>query len=77
MTELGIVILVNPVQPLNASLPIVVTELGIVILVNPVQPLNASLPMEVTELGITVFWQPKISVLLAVSMMALQLPRES
>ena len=54
-----------------------VTALGMVMLVSPEQSENAPLPMAVTELGITVFWQPQISVLLAVSMMALQLPRES
>ena len=37
VTELGIVIDVNPVQPKNAVGPILVTELGIVIDVNPVQ----------------------------------------
>jgi hypothetical protein len=38
---------------------------------------NAYAPMAFTEFGMTVFWQPAINVLLAVSMMALQLPRES
>jgi len=33
--------------------------------------------MAMTELGISVLWQPQISVLLAVSMMPLQLSRES
>lgn len=54
-----------------------VTELGISKLVRPLQSENAKTPMDVTELGMTVFIQPEISVLLAVSMMALQLPRES
>ena len=41
MTELGIVIEANDVQPLNALFPILVTELGIVIEVNAVQLINA------------------------------------
>ena len=43
LTELGIVKLpVNPVQPLNALLPIEVTELPIVkVPLSPVQSLNA------------------------------------
>ena len=53
------------------------TELGIVKLVRPLQPSNAQSPMAVTELGMEVATQPAINVLLAVSMMALQLPRES
>ena len=40
-------------------------------------PLNARLPMAVTELGMTVFLQPTTNVLVAVSMMPLQLLRES
>ena len=38
---------------------------------------NAPSPMLVTELGIMVDWQPAMSVLLAVSIIALQLSRES
>ena len=41
ITLLGIVILVNDLQPLNAFSPIVVTLLGIVTLVKDVQLLNA------------------------------------
>ena len=37
----GIVMLVSPVQPENASLPMLVTLFGIVMLVSPVQPENA------------------------------------
>ena len=48
-----------------------------VTLVSPLHPENAELPIEVTELGMYVFMQPVINVLLAVSMMALQLSRES
>ena len=54
-----------------------VTELGMVILFSPVQPEKAELPMEVTELGMVVFLQPATNVLLAVSMIALQLFLES
>ncbi len=49
VTELGMVTLVNPLQPLNALPPILVTELGMVTLVKPEQPLNAEPPMVVTE----------------------------
>ena len=47
-----------------------VTLSGISMLVKPLQPLNASLPMLVTlpSSGITLFLQPKIKVLLALSM---------
>ena len=54
-----------------------VTLLGIVIEVRPVQPLNAWFPTAVTLLGITVFLQPVIKVLEDVSIIALQLLRES
>ena len=54
-----------------------VTELGISIEVRPLQSENAQFPMEVTVLGMTVFWQPATRVLVLVSMMALQLLRES
>ena len=51
VTELGIVILVKLIQPLNAPLPIEVTELGIVTLVKSLQPPKALSPIAVTELG--------------------------
>ena len=54
-----------------------VTELGIVTEVRPEQYWNAWLPMLVTELGMAVFLQPVINVFVAVSMIALQLLRES
>ena len=41
------------------------------------QPSNADFPMLVTELGMVVDWHPAISVLEAVSIMALQFSRES
>ena len=77
VTELGMVMLVRPEHSQNAESPMVMTELGMVMLVRPVQPLNATSPMEVTELGMVVFLQPATSVLVAVSMMALQSLRES
>jgi len=55
----------------------VVTELGISMLVRLEQPSKAYLPMLVTELGILVFLHPTIKVFVAVSMIALQFPRES
>ena len=45
--------------------------------VKPMHPLNALSPIDVTELGIIVFLHPKISVFVAVSIIALQLSRES
>ena len=68
---------VRPLQPSNAELPIVVTLEGMLMLVRPLQPSNAELPIVVTLLGIIVFWHPAISVLEAVSIIALQLSRES
>ena len=43
---------VRPLQPLNASSPMLVTELPIVREVRPLQPSNAYFPMLVTELPI-------------------------
>ena len=54
-----------------------VTLLPMVIEVRPLQPEKADCPMLVTLLGIFVFGQPAISVLDAVSIIALQLSRES
>ena len=76
-TELGITTDFKPVQPAKACQPIEVTELGMVTEVKPVQPSKALPPIDVTELGIVEFMQPAISVLVSVSMMALQLLRES
>ena len=53
------------------------TEWGISIDDKLVHPTNAVAPMLVTELGITVFIQPVNSVFEAVSIMPLQLSRES
>ena len=46
-------------------------------LVKPLQPLKALSPIEVTELGMVVFLQPASKVLVAVSIIALQLSLES
>ena len=54
-----------------------VTELGMVMEAREEQLLNALPPMLVTELGMVVDWHPAISVLEAVSIMALQFSRES
>ena len=54
-----------------------VTEFGMVMRVKLLQRLNAESPILVTESGITVFWQPAIKVLVAVSIIALQLLRLS
>ena len=77
VTELGITMLVSPVQEAKAPLPMLVTEVGIMMLVSPLKFSNAFMPIFVTELGIMVFLHPAIYVLLDVSMMALQLSRES
>ena len=61
----------------NTQFPIHVTELGMVMLVRAVHPLNAQSPIHVTESGITVLAHPCIRRFVLVSMMALQLFRES
>ena len=76
-TLLGIVIVVRPVQPAKAFSSMVVTLLGIVIDVNPVQFLKALFAIQVTPFGIVEFWHPVISLLDAVSIIALQFSRES
>ena len=48
-----------------------------VTLVRPLQPRKALLPIEVTELGIIVLLQPAIKEFVDVSIIALQLLRES
>ena len=65
------------VQPRNANGSILVTPEGMMIEVSSEKLLNALLPILVTVLGIIVLLQPRISVFVAVSMMALQLSRES
>ena len=58
VTLSGIVMLVSPLQPENAALPMEVTLLPIVMLVSPVQPENAQSPMEVTLSGIVMLVNP-------------------
>ena len=64
-------------QPKKASSPIDVTLFGMVTEVSPLQSSKADSPMDVTLLGIIVSEHPFIKVLVAVSIMALQLSRES
>jgi uncharacterized membrane protein HdeD (DUF308 family) len=73
----GIIRLVKPVQSLKAFSPIIHTLDGILRLVKLEQFSKALFPMLVTVEGIIVFLQPTINVLLAVSIIALQLFRES
>ena len=72
VTLLGISMEVKLLQPEKAPLPMDVTLLGIVTEVKPLHPEKALLPMDVALLGIIVFLHPVTSVLVAVSMMALQ-----
>ena len=68
---------VRPLQPWKAPISMIVTLLGIVIEVSPLQPQKAQPPIFHTLLGIVVFLHPDINVLDDVSMIALQLLRES
>ena len=77
VTLLGMVIEVKPEQSSKAQLPILVTLLGIVMEVRSVQSSKARKPILVTLLGMVVFIHPYSSVLLDVSIIALQLFRES
>lgn len=77
VTLSGMMTETKSLQPLKTVLPIVVTLLGIVIEDNSRHSLNASSPMAVTLLGISVFLQPATKQLLSVSIIALQLLRES
>ena len=61
----------------KACSAILVTLEGIVMEVSPKQSAKAKLPMLFTLLGIVVLLQPNIRVSEEVSMIALQLPRES
>ena len=67
---------VRPLQYRKAELPMLVTELGIVTEVKR-QYAKACAPILVTELGIIVFIHPAISVFDDVSIIPLQLLRES
>ena len=64
-------------QYMNAILPTEVTEFGMVTEVNPSQNKNAPDLIAVTEFGMVVFLHPSIKAFDAVSIMALQLSRES
>ena len=73
----GILIEVRPEQPQNAMCPMFVTPSGMVIEDRMEQPSKALFPMLITPEGMTVLLQPFISVLVLVSIIALQLLRES
>ena len=77
VTELGMFTLVRLLQLQKAYLPIKVTEFGIATEVIPLQDKKALSPIEVTVLGMIVFLHPVIRVFDAVSIIALQLLRES
>ena len=77
VTPPGIVTSVKPVQPEKAFIPMLVTVPEIEIFVRPVQPKKAPPRMVVTPIGTTEFLQPKIKVLLFVSIIALQFLRLS
>ena len=76
-TLAGIVMDVNPLHPSNADLPIVFTPSGITIDLSSLHDLKALSAIEVTLQGITDPLRPTISVLVAVSIIALQFSRES
>ena len=77
VTELGMVTLVSSSHQKNTLTPILFTDLGMVILFNLLHASNAQFPISVTESGITVLAHPCIRRFVLVSMMALQLFRES
>ena len=77
VTLLGNVILVKPLQPSKASPSMLFTLSGNVILVKPVQPRKASYQILATLFGMTLFLHPAINVLVAVSIIELQLSLES
>ncbi len=73
----GSVMEVRPLQPEKAEPPMLVSPSGSVMEARPVQPLKAPSPMLVTPTGMAVDLHPNINVLVDVSMIALQLLRES
>ena len=77
VTLFGNVSSVKPLQSLKAEFPMLVTLLGNVSLIKPLQPSKALSPMLLTLLGMTLFLHPAINVLVSVSIIELQLPRES
>ena len=64
-------------QPEKAKPPISVKDGGMEMPASVEQPEKAQFPIYVTDVGIIVFFQPLISVLLSVWIMALQSWRES
>ena len=62
---------------MKAYLPMLFTLLGNVSSVKPEQPQKAEFPMLVTLFGMTLFLHPAIKVLVSVSIIELQLSRES
>ena len=75
--ELASQYIVKLLQSMNAQAPILVILFGLTILVRLPQPLNALSPILVIVLDIIVFIHPLINVLVAVSIIALQLSLES
>ena len=73
----GRVMEVRPVQPEKADSPMLVSPSGRVMEVRPVQTEKALSPIFVTLLGTVVVLHPDIKVLVDVSIIALQLSRES
>ena len=76
-TLLGNVSSVNSLHQPKAESPMLFTLLGNVSSVKPVQPSKAESPMLVTLLGMMLFLHPAIKVLVSVSIIELQLSRES
>jgi len=68
---------VSPEQYSKACPPMDVTVLGMVTEVSPEQYSKACPPMDVTVLGMIVLLQPTINLFVDVSIIALQLSRES
>ena len=77
VTLLGIAMEVSPLQPEKAPLPMLVTLFGISMDLRSIQPENALSPILVMLLGIVEFLHPLIIVFDCVSIIALQLLRES
>ena len=69
--------LLNPEHPEKADVPMFIMEDEISMLVSPLHPLKDISPIVVTDDGIIVEAHPKISLLLCVSMIALQFSLES
>ncbi len=68
---------VKPLQPWKAYHQMLVMLLGNVSSVKPVQPRKASYQILATLFGMTLFLHPAINVLVSVSIIELQLSRES